>query len=748
MPRSAYEFGGFSFDPAEHRLLSSGEPVALTPRVFDLLRVLVENAGHLVEKDRLLAEVWHDAVVEEANLTRAVSVLRKALGEDAATRYIETVPKKGYRFVAPVRVQNGDGVERVGPFAVPLHRRRLALVLTAALVVTAATIGYIGSARRFSPDRVDTSGASIHRQITFTGKELTPSLSPNGTRVAYVSNEPPHRKVMVRELGGGSPIEIFRAPEAGGLRWSPDSSELMFSARGEGTDGVYIARPPGPARKLCGGGAMVVGWSPDGSTIAVAAHVGRRILFVSRAGEVQRSIALQGIQNWIWDLDWSLVNGRILFVADDERRRASVWSIRPDGSDQMKLFTGTAEILAARWAPGHEAFYYFARVNQTMSLYKVSVDFERRAARDEPVVLLSGLETDEGFGLSADAQRLVYARAPYYSNLWVVEPDGRGGVRKAPLTHGTSVVERPRVSPDGRSILFSMGNESHANVYTIPADGGAARQLTFLNAFSAGGVWSPDGRSVAFGSNEGGLSRVWVTGADGTSPRPLEASDLSESYELAWAPGQRLVYQQAGNRNYYVSDERMSRREMLIGDPTVGWISFAAYSPDGGRLAVAWNRRAESGRHAAGIHVIDIATRRDTLVYPLPADSGAVPIGWSSDGTAIYAFDGKRAAYRGVLVPFELTVTGARILRIPVEGTRVETVATLPFEEVGTVAVFPGGRRFVCTVYTSRSDVWVVEDFDRPAASKMADRSRSTPAVRPRSQADRTGDARARHWNQ
>ena len=76
-------------------------------------------------------------------------------------------------------------------------------------------------------------GSSIHRQLTFTGNEITPTLSPDGTRIAYVSKESPYRKVMVGELAGGGRVEIFSAPEAGALRWSPDGSELMFWARGE-----------------------------------------------------------------------------------------------------------------------------------------------------------------------------------------------------------------------------------------------------------------------------------------------------------------------------------------------------------------------------------------------------------------------------------------------------------------------------------------------------------------------------------
>ena len=96
-----YEFGPFRLDTVERLLLRDGEEVSLTPKVFDLLLVLVENSGHIFEKDELMKAVWPDAVVEETNLARNVSTLRKALGESPDARpYIETIPWRGYRFVA------------------------------------------------------------------------------------------------------------------------------------------------------------------------------------------------------------------------------------------------------------------------------------------------------------------------------------------------------------------------------------------------------------------------------------------------------------------------------------------------------------------------------------------------------------------------------------------------------------------------------------------------------------------------
>jgi TolB-like protein/DNA-binding winged helix-turn-helix (wHTH) protein len=103
-----YEFGPFELDTAEHCLRRGGERVAIPPKLFELLEVLINNRGHLVSKDQLLGTVWSGRVVEEGNVNRSISLLRKLLGDDAGTTYIETVPKFGYRFVAPVRAIPAD----------------------------------------------------------------------------------------------------------------------------------------------------------------------------------------------------------------------------------------------------------------------------------------------------------------------------------------------------------------------------------------------------------------------------------------------------------------------------------------------------------------------------------------------------------------------------------------------------------------------------------------------------------------
>ena len=96
-----YEFKDFRLDFTEKTLQGRNGVIPLTPKVFETLCVLVENAGHLIEKDELMQKLWQDRFVEESNLTFNIKMLRKALGDNAQKpRFIETVQSHGYRFIA------------------------------------------------------------------------------------------------------------------------------------------------------------------------------------------------------------------------------------------------------------------------------------------------------------------------------------------------------------------------------------------------------------------------------------------------------------------------------------------------------------------------------------------------------------------------------------------------------------------------------------------------------------------------
>ena len=105
-----YEFGPFRLDLSERQLFRDGKPLSMTPKAFETLVMLVRKSGRIVEKDDLLAEVWKDTFVEEANISRHVWMLRKTLGEnEKGQSYIETIPRRGYRFLANAQAAGNGG---------------------------------------------------------------------------------------------------------------------------------------------------------------------------------------------------------------------------------------------------------------------------------------------------------------------------------------------------------------------------------------------------------------------------------------------------------------------------------------------------------------------------------------------------------------------------------------------------------------------------------------------------------------
>ncbi len=119
--RHLYEFGPFRLDVTERQLFRNGRPVSLTPKAYETLLLLVERSGRVLTKDELMRAIWPDTFVEEANLAHNISLLRKALGETPdEQQYIQTIPRRGYRFIAEVRQPEVGVGEKVKPKAAPI----------------------------------------------------------------------------------------------------------------------------------------------------------------------------------------------------------------------------------------------------------------------------------------------------------------------------------------------------------------------------------------------------------------------------------------------------------------------------------------------------------------------------------------------------------------------------------------------------------------------------------------------------
>jgi Tol biopolymer transport system component len=204
----------------------------------------------------------------------------------------------------------------------------------------------------------------IYRQITFVGDAVSPAISPDASFAAYVVGEQglgkQQPKVMVRDLTGGQPIEVFRGPPAiGFLCWSPDGSKLALSGfSDENGWSVFVVPRLGGEPRHYGIGGSLLGWSPDGSRIVETyPPAPNQLYFLDVATGQGKPISLRGPFQWIAYIDWSATSGRLLFLTVGAERN-TVWTIKPDGSNQTVAFSSDGGIGSPRWSPNGEAIYY------------------------------------------------------------------------------------------------------------------------------------------------------------------------------------------------------------------------------------------------------------------------------------------------------------------------------------------------------------------------------------------------------
>src|SRR5512138_3040688 len=239
-------FEGCELDLQSGELWKNGERLVLPEQPLRILSVLLRHAGTVVTRDNLRRELWpEDTFVDfEHSLNAAVKRLREALSDSAtAPRFIETIPRRGYRFIAAVEV-NGEGKSPVvaEPAAAVLQARRgvgaqwiAACVATFLVIVAASRAGYRSSAAILASDVPSKSG--LVRLTSTSGLNTGPALSPDGTLLAYASDRSGASgfDIWVQRVGGGDPLQISHASgDETEPSFSPDGAHIVYSAPDSG----------------------------------------------------------------------------------------------------------------------------------------------------------------------------------------------------------------------------------------------------------------------------------------------------------------------------------------------------------------------------------------------------------------------------------------------------------------------------------------------------------------------------------
>src|SRR4030095_14587445 len=275
-----YAFDSFVVGAGKSVVLRDEHSVPLTPKAFEILLVLVRNPGRVLSKEELMEQVWPDAFVDENNLPRNISSLRKALGEGPAEhKYIVTLPGQGYRFVAEVRelepprgAPSRSLLESVASEsaktepAIAVHEEVVSslpdkarphrisfLVVASVCLALALTIGAYFLFQQWSHSRQPTPPQRKLWQLTFEpGLESEPSWSPDGHFVAYSSDQSGNFDIWVRSVGEGNSVQVTSSQAHDWQpNWSPDGLSLVFRSEREGGGLFAVPSLGGSERKLC-----------------------------------------------------------------------------------------------------------------------------------------------------------------------------------------------------------------------------------------------------------------------------------------------------------------------------------------------------------------------------------------------------------------------------------------------------------------------------------------------------------------
>ena len=555
--KPAYRFGRFLLDTAERRLLREGQSLSLTPKILDTLLILVENHGRLVEKSDFMQRLWPDTFVEEITLASNISDLRKALGEGVnGQKFIETVPKSGYRFVAEVEVvvtetPAAQSIQSSGPASAIRPRHKLIWLWGAFFVLVAVAVWGASLWRNSQP-----ADKPLLRLNVDFGSEVSLdssgfSFSPDGTRVVYRSKG----RLFSRNLDRSVSQELAGTYGAVSPFLSPDGKWVAFWTAGKL---MKVSLESGAQVKLCDadpanfGSAVTGSWGEDDSIIASLAPTGGLWRIPAAGGTPRPVTSLDAARGEVTHRWPQILPGEkaVLFTShtkvlggfDDANIEVANLS---DGRRKI-LHRGGAH---ARYLPsGHLIFL------RRGTLYAARFDLNRLEMLDTPTPLVDSISYrsingDADFDVSRTGT-LIYmqgAGLPGRAEVVVRWLDASGQMQ--PFLTRPGLYSRPRVSPDGRRLTMRAADASGIDIWVYDSRGDTMIRLTDGSASPDSPIWTPDGRFIVF-DDVRGTGMFWSRSDGQSKPQPLiRGTKVQQPYSFS-PDGRRLAFMESGTGGF------------------------------------------------------------------------------------------------------------------------------------------------------------------------------------------------------
>lgn len=591
---STYEFGPFLMALDEHRLYREGELVLLPPKEFELLLLLVQHAGQVMERERLIKSLWPNTIVEEANLNVHISALRKALAQaPGENQYIETLPRLGYRFIAPVKSVNAvanreaNGIQNPASAAVPvlangaevssttaqekapvnveiapparpspwwLTLRSLPLWLSGAALLVTLGVLFFRSGRSLPAENTEAGNVNALPLTTYPGRESQPAFSPDGNQIAFVwrGEKDNNANLFVRLVDGGNWVQVTNhTGDEVSPAWSPDGRTIAYYQSANEGDGIYVVPAlGGAARKLADmwpnrlgvGSHTWLHWSPLGKWLIVSdkpsAHEPFSLyLLAAETGEKKRlttpPASVVGDCSPVFSPDGK----QVAFVRLMSVVAGEIYLLSVDGGEPKRLTFSGEGISSLAWTPDGREIVYSSRYGGRTRLLRVSVE------GGTPQWIAASGQDALYPTFSRVGNRLAWSRSMDNTDIFrlsLQEPDA--AKRLTNLISSTANEISPRYSPDGKRIAFESNRSGSSEIWVCNSDGeNPIRVTSFRGPLAGSPSWSPDGKFLAIDCRPEGNADIYVISSEGGTPRRL-TSDPAEDIVPSWSQDGRWIY--------------------------------------------------------------------------------------------------------------------------------------------------------------------------------------------------------------